>query len=171
MGHTLVARFAPESYRLIYDIMKSFQAVKIPYGRDCDRNAANEVMDYHMTLFHWAKNYDDYYLNRIENLKAVPFGAKITDACVMHAEENSWLLYFSVAPTENYAKARNVLEEALGTSVSGFLHITLAVSKNYDEIKEIEKHIQSKLTFPFEIRIEGFDLYHIWKPTEKVRSF
>ncbi len=171
MGHTLVTRFTTESNQWIHQLMQSFQANKIPFGRNCDRIAANDVLDYHMTLFHWPKTQDEYYLNKIKNLKGIPFKALITDIKIMYAEESSFLLYFSVTPKENFADAKQTLEQTLHTYISDFLHITLAVSMNYDEILTIKKHIEKQISFPFAIDIEGFDLYHIWKPTRKVKSF
>lgn len=42
MGHTLVTRFDPESRAFLQNLMAPFAANKIPFGRNCDREAADE---------------------------------------------------------------------------------------------------------------------------------
>lgn len=169
MGHTLVTRFSPESHLWIHQLMQPFQANKIPFGRKCDREIANAVLDYHITLFHWSKISDAYYLERIKNLKSSPFQVLVTGIHIMRAEEGSSLLFFSVEPKENFANAQKNLIETFDF-ISGFLHITLAVSLNHNEIDQIKQQIESQISFPVLMDVEGFDLYEIWTPTRKVKS-
>lgn len=171
MGHTLVARLDSQTRQWIYGLMEPFHTNKIPYGRNCDRDAADAVMDYHMTLFHWAKSEDNYFLDKAKALTSASFCADITGVHLYPAEENSWLLFFSVIPTENFNDTTSILHSALGIYVSDNLHITLAVSKDFDYLEKIKKHIQDNINFPFRISAEGYDLYHIWTPTKLVRSF
>lgn len=170
MGHTLVTRFDPEGRKLLQDLMQPCFANKIPFGRDCSREEANAVLDYHLTMLHWAKSQDGYYLNRIQDLKPVPCQIRVTGTQIMYAEECSLLLYFAVEPTGRFLEMAAALEEKTGTPCSRFLHITLAVSKDPGEIEAVRAHIEQAVTFPFTLNIEGLDLYHIWKPTKKVRS-
>lgn len=171
MGHTLVTRFDSQSSQFLHSLMQPFNANKVPFGRDCDREAANTVLDYHVTLFHWAKNQDAYYLDCIKDIKPVPCQIQVTGTQIMRAEEGSWLLYFPVSPAQGFTDLTASVEANIHTYCSGFLHITLAVSKNREEIEAINRHIRNNVTFPFYLNVEGLDLYHIWKPTRKVRSF
>lgn len=171
MGHTLVARFDSESNDFLHSIMHGADANKIPFGRDCDRKAANEVMDYHLTLLHWAKTRDAYFLERIRDFQPATCRILVTDVQMMYAEEGSLLLYFAVRPTRSFRELTDALEEKTGAMCAGFLHITLAVSKDHGEIRKLHDRIRKSTGFPFELGIEGLDLYHIWKPTKKVRSY
>ena len=169
MGHTVVTRFDPAGYERIYSLMKDKKANKIPYGRNCDRDLANEIMDYHITMVHWGKAQDNDYLNKLPEVQFVPCQVTVTGLSVMAAEEGSCLLYFDVIPGEGFARMRKNLEQALQTGCSGFLHMTLAVSKDRGEILKIKEQLEKEAVFPFTLNVEGLDLYHIWKPVKKVR--
>jgi 2'-5' RNA ligase len=170
MGHTLVTRFTPESKKYIEEIMAAENANKIPFGRDCDRKEVNAVLEYHMTLLHWAKSRDAYYLERIEGFQPTPCRIRVTGVKTMHAEEGSLLLYFAAEPDQGFRELMHALEQQTGAACSGFLHITLAVSKDHSEILAMGHRIQEKVAFPFTLDIDGLDLYHIWRPTVKVST-
>lgn len=170
MGHTLVTRFDSQGLTLLHSVMDPFRIPKIPFGRSCDRDAANSALDYHVTLFHWAKAQDALYLNRLQSLRSFPCRLQVTGAEIMYAEEGSLLLYLAVEPDEGFQELTCSVEETLQAPCSRFLHITLAVSQSHEEIRSIHSHLLQSLSFPFRLNVEGLDLYHIWTPTKKVRS-
>ena len=170
MGHTLVTRFDAEGIQIIHNILKPFSPNKIPFGRNCDRVLANAALDYHMTMFHWGKAMDSFYLDRLEHFHPLPCRLLVTGIDMLHADEGSFLLYFSVAPGEGFHEMMAALETQLNSRFSGFPHITIAVSKDWTETEALLSHILKYTTFPFHLNVEGLDLYHIWKPTHKVRS-
>jgi len=170
MGHTLVTRFAPESIRPLHDLMDPLGANKIPFGRDGDREAANREMDYHLTLFHWPKTMDDWYLPMLRNLRPNTCCLWVTGVHAMWAEEGSRLVYLSAEPGEGFRNLTAAVEEILGRRCGSFLHITLAVSKAEGEVDRVLETVRERVTFPFELEVEGLDLYHIWRPTKKVQS-
>ena len=171
MGHTVVLGFDKASIERIHTLTAPFDANKIPFGRDCDREAANKELDYHMTLYHWPKTMDEYCLSRVKEFRSIPCQVRVNGTCVMPAEEGSWLLYFDIAPTESFLKLKSLFESDTGFFVSGFYHVTVAVSKDYDEIHRLDDHICKNQSFPFLLNGERVDLYHIWKPTRKIMSF
>lgn len=171
MGHTLVLRFDPSGYRKIQDLTGSMHVNKIPFGRDCDREAANRAMKSHLTVFHWGKEKDGLYLPKLEGYRFRPCRIRITGCRRMSAEENSCLLYLQAEPSEGYREMASELERTLRCRTSGFMHVTLAVSKDEKEIRRLEEAVLSRAVFPFELKAEGLDLYHIWKPTRFVRSY
>lgn len=168
MGHTVVTRFDQEGYEKIHNLMKNKNANKIPFGRNCDRVLVNEILDYHITMVHWGKEQDAYYLDKLSDFEFIPCQVTITGMSMFAAEEGSTLLYFDVIPGEGFVRMRNNLEQALQTYCSGFLHMPLAVSKDRGEILKIRKQLENEVTFPFTLHVEGLDLYHIWKPVKKV---
>lgn len=169
MGHTLVTRFDPESRAFLHNLMAPFTANKIPFGRNCDREAANREMDYHLTLLHWAKTRDAYFLDCIRDFQPAPCRIWVTGMQVMCAEEGSWLLYFTVAPGPGFRELTASLSDKTQAPCPGFLHITLAVSQDYAAIEAIRGQLQRSVEFPFCLEVDGLDLYHIWRPTKKVR--
>jgi hypothetical protein len=44
------------------------------------------------------------------------------------------------------------------------------VSKAEGEADRVLETVREQVTFPLELEVEGLDLYHIWRPTKKVRS-
>lgn len=173
MGHTLVTKIEDAD---LYRISRLFEENnrknnKIPYGRDCDREAANQILPYHITVFHWAKTEDEKYLNLLKNFESCPCQVEVTGCSVMYAEENSRLLYFSVEPAAGYRDMVGQLERQLYCRTSSFLHMTFAVSKDAEYIDSLEQMVNRKVTFPFPLHIVGLDLYHIWKPVKYIGTF
>lgn len=171
MGHTVVLGFNAASNEIIHKLLEPFGANKIPYGRKCNREEANKVMDYHMTLYHWSKIKDEYCLSRIKGFHCMPCQIKVNGTHIIQAEENSWLLYFDIIPTDTFTHLKTLFEEHTGFNVSSFYHISLAVSKDYNEISEINDYICNNQIFPFLLSADRLDLYKIWTPTQKIMSF
>ena len=175
MGHTFVARFSDQDIRLIRTMMQKAgvgQTVKIPYGRPCDRAAADLILPYHMTLFHWGRQEDAYYLGNLEKYR-FPGACKVTvtEVVSVNAEEGSKLVKLRVKPSAGFAKMTGSLEQLLHHRVSSDLHITLAVSKDHSKMGQIEASIKDHMQFPFEMTVTGISLYHIWEPVRLVRTF
>jgi 2'-5' RNA ligase len=170
MGHTVVLGFDNDSNVLLHELLEPFGANKIPFGRRCNREEANKVMDYHMTLYHWPKTMDTYCLSRLNGFQSIPCHIQVNGMRIMQAEENSWLLYFEVSPTETFTQLKLLFEKHTGFCISGFYHITLAVGKDYNEIAEIRDYIWKNQVFPFELTADRMDLYKIWSPTQKIMS-
>ena len=170
MGHTVVLGFDNESNELLHKLLAPFGANKIPFGRRCNREEANKVMDYHMTLYHWPKTMDTYCLSRLNGFQSIPCQVQVNGIGIMQAEENSWLLYFEVSPTETFTQLKLLFEKHTGFCISGFFHITLAVGKDYNEIAEIKDYICKNQVFPFALTADRMDLYKIWSPTIKIMS-
>ncbi len=170
MGHTVVLGFDTESQGLLHNLLEPFDVNKIPFGRKCNRKDANEAMDYHMTLYHWPKTMDSDCLSRLHGFKSKPCQVQVNGIRIMQAEEDSWLLYFEVSPTESFVKLKLLFENHTGFRISEFLHITLAVGKDYKEIRKIKDHICETRVFPFELTADRIDLYKIWMPTVKIMS-
>lgn len=175
MGHTLVARFDKDGERKILSLVEKCGSNqlpnKIPYGRDCDREKANEKFPYHMTVFHWGKKMDPVYLDRLQAVHFIPCSINVTGVSCMYAEEGSMLLYLYVEPDQGYQQLKEHLEETLRSYTSGFLHITLAVSQEHDQILSLKKKIEEQIEFPFILKVSAMELYHIWKPVELVKVY
>lgn len=175
MGHTLTAHFDRKSDALIQDIMRkadALQACRIPYGRDCDRETANTILPYHITLFHWGRRDDAYYLGKLEELRFPGrCHVKAVDASLMHGAEDSLLLKLDVKPEEDYAELCSEIETLLGSKTVRHPHITLAISRDHEEIRRIHNAVSEHVPFPLALCIDGLDLYQIWKPVSLVKSF
>lgn len=174
MGHTLIARFEPKDFDSVNRCLMGWQGKtinKIPFGRNCDREEANRILPFHMTLLHWGRSSDSYMLQRMNALSFAPVTVTVTGPDIMSAEENSFILYFQVIPEKDFNKWRSEQEKAVDAAFSGFLHITIAVSKDQEEINQLRQLLEQNLTFPIKLRICSLKLYHIWKPVELIRTF
>ena len=171
MGHTLVARFDDSK---IYSLLPKDEVLrcnKIPFGRNCDREKANVVIPYHMTIMHWAKEQDLKALPRISFLKPIPATIRIEDLQISAAEFGSLLLYFQVGPSVGYYKLLDHVSSTIGLYEQSFPHITLAVDQDYQFIQTVYNHLKSTIQFPFSLDIKALELYHIWNPTVLVNVF
>ena len=168
MGHTLVANFDPPFNEFLHGTLDPAGANKVPFGRQCDRSMANRTLDYHMTLVHWAEQDDAFYLPKITGILFPQFMMTVTESTISEAQENSWILYFPLKPGERYDEALNSIRSALQISQRPFPHMTLAISKNLEQIKQIKRLVDGHCRYPFTIHADALDLYHIWQPVRKV---
>ena len=174
MGYTLITRFSAESLSYINEIISNtgIPSNKIPFGRDCDRVKADKLLPYHVTVLSWKRQYDDVYLPLIRGYQCPgPSLLSITGTTTLLGQEGSLVLCFKINPGGTYLKYTHELGQRLHIKTSRFPHITLAVSKNHDEIKRIKQMIDASLKYPFSVTVEGFDLYHVWKPVKKVGEY
>lgn len=170
MGHTVVLGFDNESVAIIHNLLEPFGANKIPFGRVCNREQADKIMDYHMTLHHWPKTMDSYCLPKLRGFQSIPCQVLVDGIGILPSKENSWLLYFEVNPTATFTQLKLLFERHTGFSVTRFYHITVAVEKDYNRIIEIHDYICKNQTFPFILTADRIDLYKIWSPTQKIMS-
>ena len=174
MGHTLVTRLNKQDLALIKSaILKTgIRTNKIPYGRGCDRDAADQILPYHVTVFHWGKTDDEIYLRRLRDYRTSgSCSLKITGSSILQGKEGSAVLCFEISPDKSFLAQAAELEKILQGKTSDALHMTLAVSQDHREIRLLKKRIDESLSYPFSIRVEGYGLYHIWKPVKKVAEY
>lgn len=171
MGYTLVARIDDVGFEPIKNILEHEMTNKIPYGRNCDREQANSNLPYHMTLFHWAKAYDEQYLHLINHLLFHPFSANATGISIQHAEEDSSLLYLSVHPNADYEAFCFEFKSLTGIALPSSLHITLAASKDHFQMEHLKRSVCESVVFPLTITITQIELYHIWQPVYLAKTW
>lgn len=174
MGHTLAAVWDRAEFRRVEELLRRdghSAPNKVPYGRDCDRVSANRVLPYHMTVFRWREHYDDRFLRALEGYTFRPFEVRVTGVKLMDAEEGSSILYLTAEPGAGFSAFRSDLEARLGTEITSSLHITLAASKDQDNLVRLRQRLRTELSFPFPISVSGLELYHIWRPVRFVRSW
>ncbi len=172
MGHTLIACFDKEQFQPVLDILARYPSVnKIPFGRGCDREEANRILPFHMTMFHWGKEMDGEMLMKTERITFQESEVYATGIRSMDAREGSSLLYLGVSLGKGYLAWERQLEQSLGTKHSSFRHVTLSVSKDHNEILSLKQHLAIQLIFPMPLRICGMELYHIWQPVYFVKAW
>ena len=174
MGHTLVTRWTEKDEQHLQAMLVKAGAVnvnKIPFGRPCDRKKADQVLRHHVTLFHWGKEKDAYYLEKLRNYQ-FPAPCKIWAIRPewKRAEEGSLLLRLVIRPDPEAERMITALEKQLHLKAEAKLHITLAVSKNHSMIHTLCDEME-KQAFPFPLTVTGLDLYKIWDPVVLVHSF
>jgi len=172
MGHTLVTEFDEEGIRKISNLLSSAgirTANKIPFGRNTDREIANSALPYHVTVTHWGKQEDDYYLENLNHFQFYPCTVKADHAAVISAAENSLLLYLEIVPDKGWQNMMNSLHEATGAADPFFLHMTISVSKNHSLI--LDQYNALKGFEPFLLNVSGLALYHIWNPVKLLKTF
>lgn len=176
MGHTLVAVFSEDSSSKLRDLLKKAgvkDACKVPFGRHCDRAAADRKLKHHITLFHWNKKEDDVYLKRLAFLQSIP-PCRVTAVKPVHLSDNatsSHIVCLKVAPSKEFSKIICTLREHLQTTPSVFLHITLDATKDTKRVQKLCSCLEKMDCFPLELEISGLELYKIWEPVKLVNSY
>lgn len=170
MGHTLVARFEDNiiSALLPKDNTDCFN--KIPFGRNCDRKAANDALPFHMTIMHWAKEQDPLFLPRIARIQPQPASIQVEDVHICAAACESLLLYLQISTGDGYSQLSDHIRSAVGLPATSFPHITLAADQNHQLIQTGYDYIRNTVRFPFSLDIKALELYHIWGPIYLVNS-
>lgn len=175
MGYTLVARFQESDFEVMVSTLSMWGGTpvnKIPFGRGCDRNEANTILPYHMTILHWSRSDDVVMLPKMKNLVLPSMTVTADSVRVLPAAENSSLLYLQIKPTVSYERWCHAQGKAIGVCFDlSFLHVTIAVSKNTTEIEQLAKYLKLRMKFPFELRIRKLELYHIWNPIRLVETW
>ena len=171
MGHTLVARFDDGAVEGFLPEAELRRCNKIPFGRDCDRGEADEVLPYHMTLMHWAKKDDPVFLPKLSDLRPPAAEIVVTGVLCFPAEEGSMLAALEVGPGRGFRRLTEYLEEAVGMAASAFPHITLAADRDHRFIRSLCEYVRNSSRFPITLEIRRLELYKIWKPVRLARVF
>ena len=168
MGHTLVATFS-ENIAGMVSKAGVFANNKIPYRQQCDRAAANRVLPYHATLFHWDHRQDIFYLPHIDRIRFTPCSVVAEQLSVMIGTGYSYVLFLKLRPAEGFAELCENISSVTGRPTESFLHITLSVSKDQELIAAQQKAISKLLRLPMTLQINALELYHIWDPVRLVK--
>jgi len=164
MGYTLVTSFDKLSYEKLNYLLEHQNANKIPFDKKCNREEANKILKYHMTLVHWGKQNDEKKLPQINKIIFTPFKIIVNRTLIVPGAYGSFMLRFSVSPGKGFPAMKNHIQNIMNLNLSSPLHITLAVSDDSLYLTKLKKIIDQEYTYPFEIPVTGLDLYHIWKP-------
>ena len=163
MGHTLLAVFGQELRRLILEA-GIISNNKIPIRTDCDREAVNRIIPYHITLFHWDKRQDILYMKKMEKVRFQPCSVKVDSIGIMQGNLYSYVLYLKVSPDRGFDALCSNIEAATGRPVESFLHITISVSRDQKVIEAQYKALAKTLRLPLVLPVQALELYRIWSP-------
>ena len=174
MGHTIVSVFSDESTRWINDCCCKGGIAspnKIPYGKCLNREKTNGILPYHMTMVHWGKESDDFCLKNLKKVQFQTCCVSAIDCSIYTGAEKSGLVCINVFPDHKCKELREQLVRNVGGKPATFWHITLAVDKNMDRMKQFYRNIKTKINFPFVLQISALEVYHIWELIRFVKRF
>ena len=175
MKHTLAAVFSEDDEKKIIAMLHKAgagDALKIPFGRGCDRKTADAAMRYHITVAHSSRETDAVFMERIGNFRFPgPCRVSVTGTGLMPGREESLVLCMEVTLSEEYRDMCAEVGKVLRKETAGHPHITLAVSKDQDRIRRIRESLDRDFRFPFDLTVTGLNLYRIWDPVSLVRIF
>ncbi|MCR4838462.1 MAG: 2'-5' RNA ligase family protein [Eubacterium sp.] len=175
MGHTIVAVFSEDDKSTIETICRNAGIAtpnKIPLGKKCDRKAADQVLPYHITMVHWAKEDDAVCLKNAEEFRfSKDVGNHSVSVTGCGLSTDGTFVYLQVKPAPDIAALREELLKEVGGKPSGFWHISLAFDKDREKMERFYQSIKENVTFPFSLKIDALEMYHIWKPTKFVSRY
>lgn len=170
MGHTLIALFDGEAERIVSaaGIQHIQHMNKIPVGKPCDREAANRVLPYHLTLLHWSRKEDAQYLPCAEKLRFSACTFRAEKPRILKFQNGSRLLYLPLVPERGFAELQKQISAVFHAPCDPFLHMTLAAG-SADEIDAAYRAVSRVMQKPVIMQMTALALYHIWTPTKCVR--
>ena len=172
MGHMIAAAFSDESRIELKYLMKKAaaeNAIKLPFRHGLDREQANSVIGYHITLFNWSSEKDAEMFSRLEGFSFTgEFKVTAEKLYLTHGHDDSLLLCLKIKTDSRFSELTEKLGERLKHKVGEHPHITLAVSKDHDEIHKFYKRIKAQGVFPIELTADHREVYKIGAVTEKV---
>lgn len=147
-------------------------ALKIPFGRGCDRKKADAQLRHHITVAYRSGETDSVFMERIGDFCFPgPCRVTVTGTGLMTGVENSLVLFLEVSLSDEYCEMCGEVRKALQKETAKHPHITLAISRNHDQIRRIRQSIERDVRFPFTLTVTGLFLYRIWDPVSLVRIF
>lgn len=175
MKHTLVAVFSDEEERKIRAMLEAAgagDALKIPFGRGCDRKKADAALRYHITVAYSSEETDSVFMKKVQDLRFPgPCRVSVTGAGIRPGTENSLVLILEVSLSDEYRDMCGRVRKVLGKETARHPHITLAVSRDHDKIRRIRESLEREICFPFTLTVTELFLYSIWNPVSLVRIF
>ena len=169
MGHNLTAVFGHELPRMILTA-GVINNNKVPFRPFLDREAANQVLPYHTTLFQWDKQQDIFYLNKMADLTFSPCTVTAEEFGIMNSTGYSYLLFVRCAAGEGFQELCDNISAVTGRPLETYLRVTLSVSKDQKQIKQQYKALTKSAKLPMVLPVRGLEVFHIWDPVKRVRT-
>lgn len=164
----LVAVFNENDLEKINNFLKNISTnlCKVPFGKKVD-NCRFEVdaLPYHMTIFSWS-------IKRLEEVKSIlstisfnPIEVLVENIQIVEGNDDSLELQFAIAENEELKKIQEQLLIHFSSQVFNpstyIFHITIHISKNKEEIYQLEKNLQKNFR-PFKLTIDTLKLFSIY---------
>lgn len=166
MGYAIVTALDNAFYKKMGDLLQNYNVNKIPFGRGCNREEANRILNYHVTLMKWKEKDNPIFLPRIDAIQFRPCDIIITGSRIKALEDGGYILRFDVKETAGFSKMNSSLKKCMRLELARSLHITLVVDEEIEPLKNLKKEIDKNFEYPFRVGVVGLDLYHLWKPVK-----
>ncbi len=168
MGHKLAAVFGHELPRMILTA-GIINNNKIPFRPFLDREAANQIIPYHTTLFQWDRQQDIFYLQKMADLTFTPCSLIAEEFAIMNSTGYSYLLFVRLTPGDGFQQLCESVTAVTGRPLENYLRVTLSVSKEQKLIRNQYKALTKSVKLPITLPVHGLELFHIWEPVQRVR--
>lgn len=166
---TIISLFSDLDESKIKNLLKNVNIplCKVPFKKDIENRFLADTMPFHMTLSADNITNEQIVTEKLNELEFSETSITIDKLDILPGKENSYVLVFNVLPNKELTAFQEKIYKVLPTPKYNpkeiKFHITIHISKNYDEIIYLKNNIEINFK-PLKLTIDKIGLYKIWPP-------
>lgn len=170
---TVVSMFEKETIEYIQNLMNNINEpmCKVPYGIDDDNREKIDTLPFHLTIYSCDKEYEEDIIELMNNLKYKKIKVLVNEVKLIEIKDNANLLYLAIEENEDIKGLQRIFYDKLPSKKYNpdkfVFHITLNISKNYNQSKQMQDIINKNFK-PFEIEFCKLGLFDY--PGDKLKE-
>lgn len=165
MALTLITLFNSHSQNKLDKLLSHITepVCRVPFGRVPDRLTTRDL-PHHFTLSAWKSSQREQVLQGLAGFRFRKLTIWVDDIDIMFGKEESYVLYFSIRPSDALVRLQQQLYSLLPNPrcIPGSpLHMTLCIDKDYHKVCAIKDRLDPHFK-PFPLRVNALQLYEIY---------
>lgn len=166
---TIITLFSDLDESKIKNLLKDVKIplCKVPFKKDIENRHVADTMPFHITLSAGNITNEQMEIEKLNELTFSETSITIDKLDILPGKENSYVLVFNIVPNKELTSLQKKIYKVLSTPKYNpkeiKFHITIHISKNYDEIIYLKNNIESNFK-PLKLTINKIELYKIWPP-------
>ncbi len=164
---TIISLFDSHDIARLNNIISlvSIPLCKVPFSKSISDRKSVDTLPWHFTLSAGDITKENLVKESLKNLKFRGFTIEIDKLDILSGKENSYVLVFNIKPNLQLQEFQKIIYEILPTAKYNpetfKFHITIHISKDYEEIINLKKEIEKNFK-PFKLSINKIGLFRIW---------
>lgn len=164
---TIISLFNVKDLKKINNVLSSINIslCKVPFGKNIINRKDVDTLPWHFTLSAGDITKENLAKESLKNIKFNEFAISINKLEVLPGKENSYVLVFNFIPNKELTLLHKKIYEILPTNKYNpdnfIFHITIHISKDYEEIMNLKKEIERNFQ-PFKLVIDKIGLFRIY---------
>lgn len=172
---TVITLFDFKDLEKINNILSSatIPLCKVPFGKNVSNREFADTLPFHFTLSAGNITEASRVKEDLKNIEFNEFSVQINNLEILPGKENSYVLVFIIEPCIELQELQKSVYMVLPTTKynpENFkFHITIHISKDYEEIINLKKEIEKNFK-PFKLTVNKIGLFKIY-PASLVEEY